>query len=57
MVYYSDVELVDRIPDDPQDNDKEESSNDEDRGELNYASNFEDYSDKCVDFADDSVDS
>ncbi len=57
VVYHSDVELVDRIPDNPQDYDKEESSNDEDEAEINDASNLEDNSDKYVDFADDSIDS
>ncbi len=55
VVYHSDVELVDRIPDDPQENDKEESSKDEDQAELNDANNLEDNSDKYVDFADDSI--
>ncbi len=57
VVHHSDVEVVNHIPDNPQDNDEEESSDDEDQGELNDASNFEDNSDKYVDFADDSVDS
>ncbi len=55
VVYHSDVELVNRIPDNPQDNEEEESSNDEDQAELNHASNLEDNSDKYVDFADDSI--
>ncbi len=54
-VYHSDVELVDRIPDDPQDHDEEDSSNDEDQSELNDGSNLEDNCDDLVDFADDSL--
>ncbi len=55
VVYHSDIELVDRIPDNPQENDKEESSDDEDQAELNDANNLEDNSDKYVDIADDSI--
>ncbi len=54
-VYHSDVELVDCIPDDPQDHDEEDSSDDEDQSELNNASNLEDNCDNLVEFADDSL--
>ncbi len=39
------------------DNDKNESSDDEDQDELNNAGNLQESSDKCVDSDDDSVDS
>ncbi len=55
VVYHSDIELVDRIPDNPQKNDEEESNEDEDQAELNHESNLKDNSDKYVDFADDSI--
>ena len=40
VVHHNDVEVVDRIEDDPQDNDEDESSNDEDQDELNDAKNL-----------------
>ncbi len=57
VVHHSDVEVVNRIPDDSQDNDKDESSDNEDQDELNNAGNLQESSDKCVDSDDDSVDS
>ncbi len=57
MVHHSDIKIANRIPDDPQDNYKDESSDDEDQDELIDACNLEENSDKYVDFADDSVNS
>ncbi len=57
MVHHRDIEVVDHIPDDPQDIDKDESSDNDDQDELIDASNLQENSDKEVDFADDSVDS
>ncbi len=57
VVHHSDIEVVDRIPDNPQDNDKDESSDDEDQDELIDAGNLRESSDKRVDSDDDSVDS
>ncbi len=57
VVHHSDVEVVNCIPEDPQDNDEDESSDDEDQDELVEASNLQESSDEYVDFADDSVNS
>ncbi len=57
VVHHSDVEVVDSIPDDPWDNYKDKSSDDEDQDELNDAGNLQENSDKYVDSDDDSVDS
>ena len=57
VINHSDVEVVDHIPDDPQDNDKEESSEVEDQDKLIDAGNLQESSDKYVDLDDDSDDS
>ncbi len=44
VVHHSDIEVVNRIPDNPQDNDKDESSDDEDQDELIDASNLQENS-------------
>ncbi len=40
VVHHSDVKVVNCIPDNPQDNDKDESSDNEDQDELNDAGNL-----------------
>ena len=57
VVHHSDVEIVDHIPDDPQDNDADKSSENEDQDKLNDADNLQESSDKYVDSDHDSVDS
>ncbi len=41
VVHHSDVDVVDHIPDNPQVNDEDESSEDEDQDELNDAENLQ----------------
>lgn len=57
VINHSDVEVVDHIPNNPQDDDKEESSEDEDQDKLIDAGNLQESSDKYVDLDDDSDDS
>ncbi len=57
MINHSDVEVIDRIPDDPQDNDEEESSKDEVQDKLIDAGNLQESSDEYVHSDDDSDDS
>ncbi len=55
LVDHSDVEVVDRIPDHPQDNNEDDTSDDYDQEELSDADNFEEDSYKYMGSDNDSV--
>ncbi len=57
LVDHGDVEVVDQIPDYPQDNNEDETSDDDDQGELSDAGNFEEDSDKYMGSDNDSASS
>ncbi len=52
---HSDVEVVDCIPNNPQDNDEDEFTDDDDQEKLSNSGDFQQDSDKVVDHDNDSV--